>query len=90
MKNLKKIMSVLFVFLAISASAQIHDKSWGSITEQEEGRWFSSDEAKAIADNELLYQRNIGGWPKNIQMQNPLSSEDKKKLIALKKDRSHQ
>jgi pectinesterase len=86
MKNLKKNINLFFCLLAICTSAQVHNKSWENITDQEEGSWFASDDAKAIAENVLLYQREIGGWPKNIQMQNPLSSDEKKNLIALKKD----
>ena len=32
----------------------------------------------------LLYQRNVGGWPKNIEMQKSLSADEKEALIALK------
>jgi PelA/Pel-15E family pectate lyase len=28
--------------------------------------WFSSEEAKKIAENILSYQADIGGWPKNV------------------------
>ena len=66
--------------------AQVHDKSWRSITENKDENWFATNEAKEIAENVLLYQREIGGWPKNIQMQNLLSIEEKQKLVALKSD----
>ncbi|GGK10407.1 hypothetical protein GCM10007962_00700 [Yeosuana aromativorans] len=65
-------------------NAQVHDKSWHSITLKKEGSWFASQEAKDIAENVLLYQRDIGGWPKNIQMQEPLTSKQRQDLIALK------
>ncbi|WP_418262161.1 pectate lyase [Flavobacterium faecale] len=86
MKNFCKILSVLFLSMAWNSSAQLLNKSWGSVTEKEEGAWFASDEAKAIAENVLLYQRNIGGWPKNIQMQKPLTEAEKKELLDLKPD----
>src|SRR5690606_22061665 len=35
-------------------------------------------------ENVLLYQRDIGGWPKNIQMHKPLSEAKKKELLILK------
>ncbi|MEZ4884026.1 MAG: pectate lyase [Chitinophagales bacterium] len=69
-----------------SMSGQILDKSWKHIVNKEEGSWFASEEAKEIAENVLLYQRNIGGWPKNIQMHQPLTKEEKEDLIALKND----
>lgn len=86
MNIVKRVLSVLFLSFSISLSAQVHDKSWRSITESKDENWFTTDEATTIAENVLLYQRNIGGWPKNIQMQNLLSEEDKQKLLDLKSD----
>ncbi|MDO3694333.1 pectate lyase [Wenyingzhuangia sp. chi5] len=75
--------SILF-FVSSLMSAQVLNKSWQKITRMDDGEWFASDEAKAVAENVLLYQREIGGWPKNIQMQKPLSTEEKQELQALK------
>jgi pectinesterase len=33
-----------------------------------------------IADLVLLYQRDSGGWPKNIDMGKPISEEDRDEL----------
>ena len=68
----------------ISVQAQVLDQSWKSITEMDNDQWFASAEAKAVAENVLLYQRNIGGWPKNIQIQKPLSQTQRNELLALK------
>ncbi|HSQ45381.1 MAG TPA: pectate lyase, partial [Lutibacter sp.] len=81
-----KIVLGLLSILNFNLQAQIHDKSWEKIVNQEEGTWFAGKEAKDIAENVLLYQRNIGGWPKNIQLQKPLSKEEKQALIVLKSD----
>lgn len=35
---------------------------------QQKGEWYCSDEALRIAENVLLYQRNNGGWIKNVDM----------------------
>lgn len=86
MGNLKKVFSVFFISLSFFINAQVHEKKWSSITQSNDEKWFASDEAKNIAENVLLYQRNIGGWPKNIQMQNALSAEEKQKLFDLKSD----
>jgi pectinesterase len=86
MSTLKSVLTVLFLSVSIGLSAQIHDKSWRSITDSKDENWFATDEAATIAENVLLYQRNIGGWPKNIQMQNLLSDIDKQKLLDLKSD----
>ena len=39
--------------------------------------WYAGDEARRIADNVLLYQRESGGWPKNIDMAVVLSEQAK-------------
>jgi pectinesterase len=81
----KTILLVLSV-LSFGLQAQNTYKNWPDIIRKSDPAWFGTQEAKAIAENVLLYQRNIGGWPKNIQMQNPLSEQEKQKLIALKSD----
>ncbi|WP_338407110.1 pectate lyase [uncultured Flavobacterium sp.] len=88
MSYLKKIIISVFVICLANTTikAQVLDKSWSKIIDMDEGVWFGTQEAKDIAENVLLYQRNIGGWPKNIQMQNPLTKEEKQVLIALKSD----
>lgn len=86
MSALKRILNVLFIVVSISVTAQVQNKSWKQITESNNEKWFSSEEAANIAENVLLYQRNIGGWPKNIQMQLPLSDTEKQKLLVLKAD----
>ena len=79
------LIAVVFVSQSnTTIQAQVHDKSWESIINKEEGPWFASKEAIEIAENVLLYQRNIGGWEKNIQMQKPLSEAEKIELVSLK------
>lgn len=43
-------------------------------------KWFTGEQARAIADNLLLYQYPSGGWPKNIDMAKPLSPPEKAEL----------
>ncbi len=76
----------LCILVSISVTAQVHTKSWKQITESNDQKWYASEEAAQVAENVLLYQRNIGGWPKNIQMQQSLSEEEKKKLVSLKSE----
>jgi pectinesterase len=86
--KLKYRMSLFATFVgltySLSLNAQVLDKSWKEIINQKDQAWFASDEAKRIADNVLLYQRDIGGWPKNEQMQETISEEYKHELLALK------
>lgn len=83
---MKKTSLFLLILLAFSSivSAQVHDPSWKNIVFQKEGGWFSSDTAKAYAENVLLYQRDIGGWPKNTQMQKPLTEAQRANLLEEK------
>lgn len=48
-------------------------------------QWYASDDAKRIADNLLLYQRDSGGWPKNIEMAAILDEKDQAALASQKK-----
>jgi PelA/Pel-15E family pectate lyase len=50
--------------------------SWNQVLDLEP-EWYNSPEAVRIADNVLLYQHPIGGWPKNIDMVQVLSEADK-------------
>lgn len=42
--------------------------------------WYGSDESKTIAENFLLYQRDLGGWPKNIAVHKPLTETGKAQI----------
>lgn len=87
MKKLKPtIVFALLFILNTSFYAQINNRKWPEIINKSEPAWFATAEAKQVAENVLLYQRNIGGWPKNIQMQIPLIESEKQKLIILKSD----
>ena len=46
--------------------------------------WYSSEAAMRIADNVLAYQRSNGGWPKDIDMAQPL---DKNRLAEIRSER---
>lgn len=82
-----KFRTVVFLFMMSSSiNAQLLDHSWSQLVTSEDSNWYGTKEAKRIADNVLLYQRDIGGWPKNIAMQTPLSAPEKEKLMELKPD----
>ncbi len=83
---LKKAIVFFLLIVSFESIAQNTFKNWSDIIRKNDAVWFASAEAKNIAKNVLLYQRNIGGWPKNIQMQNELSESEMQKLIALKSD----
>ncbi|MDQ6471712.1 pectate lyase [Flavobacterium sp. LHD-80] len=80
----KTIVFLLFA-LSFGLNAQSNYKSWPDVIRKNDASWFGTEEAKKVAENVLLYQRDIGGWPKNIAMQDELTPQQKKDLIALKK-----
>ncbi|WP_289660897.1 pectate lyase [Flavobacterium panacagri] len=81
----KKQIILFLCFCSFAVKSQNTYKRWPEIIRKNDAVWFGSDEAKRIAENVLLYQREIGGWPKNIQMQDELTEKQKKDLVALKK-----
>jgi PelA/Pel-15E family pectate lyase len=64
-------------------TAQLKPLKWTDILKQE-SEWYSSTEAVRIADNVLLYQRDTGGWPKNIDMAKLLTELEVATLIKQK------
>jgi PelA/Pel-15E family pectate lyase len=59
--------------------------SWNDAQNQP-AEWYASVEALRIADNVVLYQRDSGGWPKNIDMAKPLSEQGKASLLRERKE----
>ncbi|CAA9196521.1 pectate lyase [Flavobacterium collinsii] len=85
MISIKKYIVLTLFSICLGVKAQNTYKNWPDIIKKNDAVWFGTDEAKKIAENVLLYQREVGGWPKNIQMQNELTPEQKKDLLKLKK-----
>jgi PelA/Pel-15E family pectate lyase len=48
--------------------------------------WYTSAEALRVADNMILYQRDSGGWPKNIDLAKPLDEKARAALLTQKKE----
>ena len=77
------------LFISLNSDAQnIQGANWDDVVygkcDNQNITWWSSDEAIRIAKNVLMYQKESGGWPKNIQMQKTLSQHEKNILIASK------
>ncbi len=58
-------------------------RSWTEVLDQPVP-WYGSAEAARIARNVLLYQRGTGGWPKNIDMAQVLSPDERDRIAAEK------
>jgi PelA/Pel-15E family pectate lyase len=74
------VTGTLGLLLALAAVVPIE---WRDALKQPPA-WYASDEAVRIADNLLLYQRDSGGWPKNIDMAAVLAPEEKAGLAGRK------
>lgn len=59
--------------------------TWNACFSQKK-EWYSSEEAIRVADNVLFYQRDTGGWYKNIDMAEKLTEKNKEILVVEKKN----
>jgi len=84
MVNHKLLFLSLFLFFGYILKGQTLDTSWKNIVKIEDKDWFASDEAMKISNIVLLFQKDIGGWPKNMQPQN--LTDDEKRAIILKEE----
>ncbi|MEJ6979885.1 pectate lyase [Pedobacter sp. P351] len=79
------------IFLSSLVSAQETQKSnyldlsWKQVAAKMPDSWYGSNEAKLVAENVLIYQKDIGGWTKNLPLHHPLTSAQKAQII---KDKS--
>ena len=64
--------------------SSIEKKKWLSLAVSQPDEWYATNEAKEVAENVLLYQRNIGGWPKNIEMHHKLTDKQKAEIVGQK------
>ena len=70
---------------AVVRDVQASSVSWKQCLSQPPA-WYKSAEAVRIADNVLLYQRENGGWQKNLDMAAPLAEKEKAALLRQKKE----
>ena len=61
-----------------------HSVVWAAIVFESPDEFYGTEEAVRMAENVLLFQRDVGGWQKNTDMSVVLSESDKEKLIANK------
>nr|AAW84068.1 pectate lyase [uncultured bacterium] len=59
--------------------------SWRDVLDQTQ-LWYAVDEATRIANQVLLFQRDNGGWEKNVDMAAMLTQAEREKLV---KEKSH-
>lgn len=84
-RSLSILLILMMPFIAWSQPTRnVYSVPWSSVMHSQPAQWFSSEEARTIAENVLLYQRDCGGWPKNTEMHRPLSAQGKDSLRLLK------
>lgn len=87
MKIFKILSLIIFCGIfgrASQAQKPILERSWSSVATGMPNEWYGSDESVRVAENVLLYQRNLGGWPKNTPFHLPLSETEKAKKLKEK------
>ena len=76
---------ISLTFAVAACALQGQTVAWRDAMRQP-AAWYGSAEAARIAENLLLYQRDIGGWDKNIDMAAPLTAEKRAELMREKSD----
>jgi PelA/Pel-15E family pectate lyase len=61
--------------------------TWSEVLKQKPS-WYQTDEAARIADQVVIYQKENGGWEKNIDMSSVLGEKEKADLLAKRSDTS--
>jgi PelA/Pel-15E family pectate lyase len=64
----------------IDAQILITKLPWKYVATQMPDSWYGSEESESVAKNVLLYQRDIGGWPKNTPIHLALTEAEKAKV----------
>lgn len=79
MKAVIKTFIAVLLFVGVNASCQTPSvgRSWQYVATQMPDEWYGSEESVRVAENVLLYQRDAGGWPKNIAIHRPLTEAEK-------------
>jgi len=82
---MKRIIFAHFLYLllypmALLAQSSDHgylNQSWKQVATQMPVEWYGSQEAKLVAENVLLSQKEIGGWEKNKAYHHAFSESEK-------------
>lgn len=68
-------------------SSNYLNKRWKSVATQMPDEWYGSDEAKLVAENVLISQKEIGGWAKNKPYHHILTEQEKEKYLQEKSEK---
>ncbi len=97
--NIKTIVAVLAMAFVIVPAAQakgpakdggeVKKQKWTKMAEKAEDAFFTTAEAARIGDNLLYYQHTSGGWLKNMQLQDELTDNVRKRVDKMKTGRRY-
>jgi len=84
MRIFKETLIFILLFAAsanlLTAQKPIAELSWQKVATGMPDEWYGADESKRVAENVLLYQRDAGGWPKNLPLHKVLNDNEKAKI----------
>ncbi|UXP32374.1 pectate lyase [Reichenbachiella agarivorans] len=55
--------------------------SWKDVATKMPSEWYGTEQAKAVAENVLMGQRDIGGWPKNQSYHHVLTKSERVQVL---------
>ena len=67
-------------------SAGYLSKSWKEVATKMPAEWYGSDEAKTVAENVLIAQKEIGGWEKNKPYHHAFTESERNHYLNDKKE----
>lgn len=92
--NIKTTVAALVLALVLPLHAQAQGAGraakpkkkikWTSMAPKLGDDFFTTAEAARIGDNLLFYQHESGGWPKNMQLQDELTDDMRKRIEKMK------
>ena len=68
--QLVPLATALMLLIPAARSHAQPSVAWGDVLDQPSS-WYSTPAARAVADSVLRYQRESGGWPKDVDMTRP-------------------
>ena len=80
---MKTVFHLSIIVLLMTPRVEVAPIKWHDALKQKD-EWYGSSEAVRIADNLIAYQRESGGWPKNIDMAVVLSDKQRSDIAKEK------
>lgn len=85
---MNRLLFTIFFLLSVGAiplqRAKAQQMPNNQVLQQKDSVFFKTEEACRVGDQLLLYQRNTGGWPKNVNMVISLTAAQKDSVVKQK------